>query len=214
MGILAQDTETMAAEPEACDTPRVSPHLDIARVLFTAEEIAARVAALGGQISHDLAAQGVREVTLVAIANGAMVFAADLLRAIRLHTRFDTVRVSTYQNADSPVALPQIRHRWHLDLAGRHLLLLDDILDTGRTLAHVRSELERERPASLRTCVLLDKKERRQVPFTAELTGFAIPDAFVVGYGLDFAERYRNLPFIGILKPECHAAARPAPGGA
>jgi hypoxanthine phosphoribosyltransferase len=182
-------------------------HLDVARVLLTAEEIAARIAILGAQITRDYVEQGARELTLIGIAIGAMVFAADLLRAIRIYTRFDTVRVSTYRDGSSPQARPQLRSRWHLELEGRHLLLLDDILDTGNTLSFVHAELSAQRPASLRTCVLLDKKERRQTPFEAEYTGFEIPDVFVVGYGLDFAERYRNLPFVGVLKPEHQNAA-------
>jgi hypoxanthine phosphoribosyltransferase len=195
-------TTAFAPATPPATTLATTEHLDIARVLFTAEEIAARVAALGAQITQDYAALGAREITLIGVANGAMVFVADLLRTIRLHTRFDTVRVSTYADAASPAASPIIRNRWRLDLAGRHLLLLDDILDTGNTLAHVHGELLAQNPAALRTCVLLDKKARRQTPFAAEYTGFEIPDAFVVGYGLDFAERYRNLPFVGVLKPE------------
>jgi hypoxanthine phosphoribosyltransferase len=181
---------------------------DVGGVILSREQIAARVAALGEALSRDYAALGAREITLVAVANGAVIFAADLLRAIRLRARFDLVRVSSYQDADAPVSRPRILSPWRLDLASRHVLLVDDILDTGHTLAHLHAALLAQRPASLRTCVLLDKKSRRQTPFEAEYTGFDIPDVFVVGYGLDFAERYRNLPFIGVLKPECQNPAR------
>ena len=180
----------------------INGHLDVARVLLTAEEIAIRNSQLGAQITRDYVEQGARELTLIGIANGAMVFAADLLRAIRLYTRFDTIRVSSYRDCTSPVARPKLESRNRLDLEGRHLLLLDDILDTGNTLNYVHAELLAQHPASVRTCVLLDKKERRQTPFEAEYVGFSIPDVFVVGYGLDFAERYRNLPFVGVLKTE------------
>lgn len=180
---------------------------DVETILFSDETIARRVASLGEAITRDYAALGARELTLVGIANGAVVFMADLLRRIRLHTRIDTVRVSSYQDADSPVSRPQIHASNRLALSGRHVLLVDDILDTGNTLAFLKDELQRQAPASLRTCVLLDKKGRRQTPFEAEYAGFEIPDAFVVGYGLDFAERYRNLPFVGILKRECQNAA-------
>ncbi|MDR2845225.1 MAG: hypoxanthine phosphoribosyltransferase [Puniceicoccales bacterium] len=177
-------------------------HPDIAEVLFTTDALAAKVRDLGRAITRDYAALGVRELTLVGVANGAMVFIADLLRCIQLNTRFDTVRVSSYQDGTSPVARPQLRHAGHLPLEGRHVLVVDDILDTGNTLSFLNEVLGKQRPASLRTCVLLDKKTRRQTAFSAEYIGFDIPDVFVVGYGLDFAERYRNLPFIGVLKPE------------
>ncbi|MDR2513186.1 MAG: hypoxanthine phosphoribosyltransferase [Puniceicoccales bacterium] len=182
-------------------------HPDVETVLFPSRIIAQRVASLGGIITNDYTALGAHELTLVGIANGAVVFMADLLRQIRIHTRIDTVRVSSYQDADSPVTHPQMHATNRLALSRRHILLVDDILDTGNTLAFLKAELQKQAPASLRTCVLLDKKGRRQAAFDAEYTGFVIPDVFVVGYGLDFAERYRNLPFVGVLKRECQNAA-------
>ncbi|MDR1497770.1 MAG: hypoxanthine phosphoribosyltransferase [Puniceicoccales bacterium] len=171
-------------------------------VLLSGGQIAGRVNALGAAISRDYAEKGVGEITVIAVANGAVIFAADLLRAIRLRVRFDMTRIASYHDATAPTAQPQFLFPWRLELKSRHVLLVDDILDTGNTLAHLHKSLLDQCPASLRTCVLLDKKSRRQTPFDAEYTGFEIADVFVVGYGLDFAEHYRNLPFVGTLKPE------------
>ncbi|MDR2862805.1 MAG: hypoxanthine phosphoribosyltransferase [Puniceicoccales bacterium] len=181
-------------------------HSDVEEVLFSAADIAMRVAQLGAAITRDYAALDADELTVVGVANGALIFTADLLRRINLRTRFDTVRVSSYLDGTSPSAAPQFRSTVHLNLAGRHVLIVDDILDTGRTLSQLHSALLEHRPASLRTCVLLDKKSRRQTPFEAAYTGFDIPDAFVVGYGMDFAERYRNLPFVGVLRADRQVA--------
>jgi hypoxanthine phosphoribosyltransferase len=114
--------------------------------------------------------------------------------------RLDTIRVSSYRNSTRPVGAPRILDSLQIDVENRHVLLIDDILDTGRTLSLVVAEMQKRKPATLRTCVLLDKKVRREVPIEADFVGFTIPDKFVVGYGLDFAERYRNLASIGVLK--------------
>jgi hypoxanthine phosphoribosyltransferase len=113
----------------------------------------------------------------------------------------DCLRISSYRNDTKSHGKPKLLHSLSLDLTNRHVLLIDDILDTGKTLSVVVDIIKKLKPASVRTCVLLDKKGRREVEFTADLVGFEIPDKFVVGYGLDFAERYRNLPCIGVLKP-------------
>ena len=176
-------------------------HPDVSRTLIGRARLAEQVRLLGQQITRDYAALGVTELTLVAVANGALIFAADLLREISLHTRFDSIRVSSYLDGTAPKTPPKMSDLLRLDLAGRHVLVVDDILDTGNTLSRLCAMLQKQEPASLRTCVLLDKKERRQVAFYPEYAGFDIPDQFVVGYGLDFAERYRNLPFIGVLAP-------------
>lgn len=175
------------------------PHPDLERVLVTEAEIARRLKTLGAEISK---AYGRDEVTVIAIVNGAVFFAADLLRQLKMPVRLDCLRVSSYRNSTRPVTTPRILDALQIDLEGRHVLLIDDILDTGRTLSVVVDELRKRKPGSLRTCVLLDKKVRREVAVEADFVGFTIPDRFVVGYGLDFAERYRNLACIGVLKPD------------
>lgn len=156
---------------------------------------------LGQAITHQFA--HVPELTLVAIINGALPFAADLMRAIKRPIRLDCIRVTSYQDQTRPATRPQILDRIHLDLRDQHVLIIDDILDTGHTLQRVMRELRQLKPASLSLCVLLEKQDRLEVEIKPDFVGFRIPDEFVVGYGLDFAERYRNLPGIGVLKPEC-----------
>lgn len=175
------------------------PHPDLERVLVSEAEIEARLKTLGTEISTSY---GAEEITVVAIVNGAVFFTADLLRRLTTPVRLDCLRVSSYRNSSRAETPPRILDALQIDLEGRHVLLIDDILDTGRTLSVVVEELRKRKPASLRTCVLLDKKVRREVTIEADFVGFTIPDRFVVGYGLDFAERYRNLACIGVLKPE------------
>jgi len=174
------------------------PHPDLERVLITEAAIKQRLKVLGAEISR---VYGSEELTVIAVVNGAVFFTADLLRQVKTPVRLDCIRVSSYRNSTRPEGPPRILDSLQLDIEQRHVLLIDDILDTGRTLSVVVSEIQKRRPASVRTCVLLDKKVRREVPLEADFVGFPIPDQFVVGYGLDFAERYRNLPSIGILKP-------------
>ena len=169
------------------------------RILLTEQQIKTRLQALATEINS--AYQG-REITAIAIINGAVIFIADLIRHLNIPLRLDCIRVSSYRDATSAQQAPEIIDRIRLDIEGADVLLLDDILDTGNTLAEVSKVLRSLRPASLKTCVLLDKKARRSTEFEADFVGFEIPDEFVVGYGLDFAERYRQLPCIGVLKSE------------
>jgi hypoxanthine phosphoribosyltransferase len=171
---------------------------DLEEIIVSEAMIKRRVKTLGAEIT---AAYGEEEITVVAIINGALLFGADLLRAIRCPIRLDCIRVSSYRNETRSVGRPEIVHSLTIDIANRHVLLLDDILDTGKTLSVVVNLIKKLNPASVKTCVLLDKKGRREVEFEADFVGFKIPDRFVVGYGLDFAERYRNLPCVGVLKP-------------
>jgi len=171
---------------------------DLDEIIVSERMIKRRVRTLGAEIT---AAFGEEEVTVIAIINGALLFAADLLREIHRPVRLDCIRVSSYRNETRSAGKPEIVHSVTIDIANRHVLLIDDILDTGRTLSVVVSLIKKLNPASVKTCVLLDKKGRREVAFEADFVGFPIPDQFVVGYGLDFAERYRNLPCIGVLKP-------------
>ncbi len=172
---------------------------DLAKTLITEDQIKTRVKELAAEIS---AHYGQEEVTVISIINGAILFTADLVRNMPGPVRIDCIRVSSYEDASSPVGAPRITSTLSLDLDGRHVLLVDDIFDTGKTITKVVKYVENMHPASLRTCVLLEKKARREVAFSVDWVGFQIPDEFVIGYGLDYAQRYRNLRCIGILKPE------------
>jgi hypoxanthine phosphoribosyltransferase len=167
-------------------------------VLVSEADIKKRLRKLGAEIT---ALYGNEEITVVSVINGAILFTADLLRHIDNPVRLDCIRVSSYRNETKSTGKPQILGNLSLDLANRHVLLIDDILDTGKTLSMIVGMIKKLQPATVRTCVLLDKRGRREVEFEADFVGFQIPDKFVVGYGLDFAERYRNLPCIGVLKP-------------
>jgi hypoxanthine phosphoribosyltransferase len=178
-------------------------HPDLESVMFTEAQIKKRVRELGRELR---AAYGKGEFTIISIINGAVMFTADLMREIDNPVRLDCVRISSYADRTKSVGTPQIVHSLTIDIAKRHVLLIDDILDTGKTITLVSGLVAKLRPASLKTCVLLDKQGRREVPFEADFVGFKIPDRFVVGYGLDFAERYRNLPCIGVLSPRLQNA--------
>ncbi|TSJ78376.1 hypoxanthine phosphoribosyltransferase [Rariglobus hedericola] len=173
-------------------------HADLETVLVSEKDIKKRVKKLGAELAE---AYGDEEITVVSIINGAILFTADLLREIPNPIRLDCIRISSYRNDTRSLGQPKILQSLTLDISNRHVLLIDDILDTGKTFSAVAAMLRKLNPASLRTCVLLDKRGRREVEFEADFVGFQIPDKFVVGYGLDFAERYRNLPCIGVLKP-------------
>lgn len=175
---------------------------DIARIIVSSDAIERRLNELGRAISSHYRGIGAEEITIICITNGSIIFGADLLRKIDIYARLDCVRVSSYQNEDNPVTEPEIIDQVRLDLTGRHVLLVDDILDTGKTLEKLVMILQTLEPLTLQTCILLEKQGRRQSNYEAQYVGFSIPDEFVVGYGLDFAERYRNLPHIGVLRPE------------
>ena len=173
---------------------------DLCDVLIPEVQIRRRVQELARLLTRDYAG---KELLIVPLLTGTVMFLADLLRHLTLPLKLDFMGVSSYREgtvAREPVITKELR----LEARDRHLLLVDDILDTGRTLACVRERLSRLGPRSLRTCVLLDKPARRTQPVQADYVGFVIPDLFVVGYGLDFAERYRNLPFVGVLYPRVY----------
>lgn len=174
-------------------------HPDLESVMFTEAQIKERVRELGEELRG---VYGDGEFTIISIINGAVMFTADLMREIDNPVRLDCIRISSYGNATHSIGTPQIVSSLTIDIAGRHVLLIDDILDTGKTIKLVSGLVSKLKPASMRTCVLLDKIGRREVPFEADFVGFKIPDKFVVGYGLDYAERYRNLPCIGVLNPD------------
>ena len=188
----------MPIEKRNANTTSAAVHADLDSVLVTEADIKNRIKRLGAEIT---ALYGQEEITIVAVINGAILFTADLIRHIDNPIRLDCIRISSYRNDTKSIGKPQVLGNLSLDLANRHVLLIDDILDTGKTLSMLVSMIQKMHPATVRTCVLLDKRGRREVEFEADLVGFQIPDKFVVGYGLDFAERYRNLPCIGVLKP-------------
>ena len=168
---------------------------DIREILLSAELIESKVAQLGEKISRDY--QG-KDLLLVCILKGALVFMADLMRHITIPVCIDTMAVTSY--GASTVSSGVVRIVKDLDAAveGKHVLIVEDIVDSGLTLSYLASYLKNRRPASVRICTLLDKPDRRQAPVVPDYNGFVIPDRFVVGYGLDYRERYRNLPFVGV----------------
>jgi len=174
---------------------------DIAKVLISEEQLQAKVAELGAQISRDYAG---KDLLLVSILKGSVVFMADLCRRIDLPCTVDFMAVSSYGSGTSSTGQVQITKDLSSDIAGKHIIVVEDILDSGNTLSYLLKLLAQRKPASIRLCTLLDKPERRTKPVEVHYSGFTIPDAFVVGYGLDYAEHYRNLPYIGILKPEVY----------
>lgn len=168
---------------------------EIANVLITQDQIAARVAEMTGQIQRDYRN---RELVVVSLLSGTVMFLADLIRHLELPLRLDFMGVSSY-GAGTESGELVFTKELRLDVKGRDVLLVDDILDTGKTMTRVLAKLKALKPRRIRTCVLLDKPARRVEKIRADYVGFEIPDYFVVGYGLDYAERYRNLPFVGIL---------------
>ena len=174
---------------------------DIQEVLFSEEQLKARVAEIARQIEADYAG---KEIMLISVLRGSFIFMADLCRAIQLPCTLDFMSVSSYGKGTTSSGQVQITKDLSEDITGRHVIVVEDILDSGNTLSYLLKILENRHPASIHLCTLLDKPERRVKPVEVHYTGFSIPDAFVVGYGLDYAERYRNLPYIGVLKPEVY----------
>jgi len=175
---------------------------DVAEVLISEEELQAKIAELGKAISADY--QG-KDLLAVCILRGAVVFLSDLIRHITIPHEIDFMAVSSYGGTRTESSgVVRILMDLETNIEGRDVLIVEDIIDTGLTLNYIIDNLKTRRPASLRTCVLLNKQERRQVDVPLDYVGFNIPDKFVVGYGLDYNEKYRNLPFIGVLKPELY----------
>jgi hypoxanthine phosphoribosyltransferase len=171
---------------------------EISTVVISKERLARRVNVLARHIQRDFAG---RDLVIVAVLNGTVMFLADLLRRLSIPLRLDFIGVSTYRAGTESGTLVFTKEL-RLDVRGRDVLLVDDILDTGKTLRAVLEKLQPLRPRQIKTCVLLEKRGRRVENVTADYVGFVIPDLFVVGYGLDYAEKYRNLPFLGLPVPE------------
>jgi hypoxanthine phosphoribosyltransferase len=178
--------------------PRWPAEIDY--VLITEAQLQRRVRALTRQIAADYAG---RDLVIVSLLNGTVMFLADLVRHLSLPLRLDFIGVSSY-GAGTESGELVFTKELRLDVRGRDVLLVDDILDTGRTLKRVTEKLRALKPREIQSCVLLDKPDRRSEAIRADYVGFTIPNEFVVGYGLDFAERFRNLPYVGVLKPEAY----------
>lgn len=174
---------------------------DIQEVLFTEEQLLRRVGELAGEITRDYEGQ---DVMLISVLRGSFIFVADLFRRIPLSCTVDFMSVSSYGGGTSSTGQVQITKDLSSDISGKHIVVVEDILDSGNTLSYLLDILRQRKPASIRLCTLLDKPDRRVKPVSVHYSGFQIPDAFVVGYGLDYDEKYRNLPYIGILKPEVY----------
>ena len=178
---------------------------DIERILFHEQTILSRLDELAREITDTYRG---RELTVIAILNGSLIFAADLLRRLPLPLRLDCLHVASYHGGTESTGTVTF-HQLNLpDVRGRHVLVLDDILDSGRTLHAICTRLRGESPASVRVCVLLRKAKVRAEALEADFTGFEIGDEFVIGYGLDYAEQYRNLPFVGVLKREVFESSK------
>jgi hypoxanthine phosphoribosyltransferase len=169
----------------------------VEKILITEEQIARRVKTLAREIEKDFCG---RDLVVVSLLNGTVMFFADLIRHLNLPLRLDFIGVSSYGSGTESSELVFTKEL-RLDVRGRDVLLIDDILDTGKTMSRVLPKIRALKPRRVKICVLLDKPSRRVEEIRADYAGFKIPDKFVVGYGLDFAERYRNLPFVGVLHP-------------
>ncbi len=174
---------------------------DLKCTLYTKEQIATRVAEMGAEITADY--QG-KTILLVGILRGAITFFADLARHINLDVRMDFMAVSSYGNGTSSGGDVRINQDISQSITGKHVIIVEDIIDSGRTLQRLKAMLETRNPASIKICSFLDKPSRREVGFFGDYIGFTVPNEFIVGYGLDYAEKYRNLPQIGVLKEELY----------
>ena len=189
------------AKPNNSVPPRLRK--EVQRILITDAQIARRIKALAREIERDFRGH---ETVVVSLLNGTVMFLADLIRHLNLPLRLDFIGVSSYglgTESGDLVFTKELR----LDVRGRDVLLVDDILDTGKTMSRVLPKLGALKPRRIKTCVLLDKPSRRVEKICADYIGFEIPDLFVIGYGLDYAERYRNLPFVGVLHPQVYQQA-------
>ncbi len=177
--------------------------VDFARIIYSQQELAQRIKELGAQITRDFADKS-EPIALVSVLRGAYIFMADLSRAIDLPVRIDFMSVSSYGAGTASSGQVEIKKDLSDSVKDVHVIVVEDILDSGNTLRYLLQVLSARSPASLTLCTLFDKPERREHDIKADYVGFTVPNAFLVGYGLDYAESYRNLPYIGILKPEVY----------
>lgn len=183
-------------------------HEDISDILVSEEQIYAKIVQLGEQITQDYRG---KNILLLGILKGAVPFIADLARAIHLPLELDYMAISSYGNSTQSSGVVRILKDLEGPISQKHVLIVEDIIDSGLTLSYMIDVLNQRRPQSLRICTLLDKGRTRQKSIQADYVGFKIPDKFVVGYGLDYAQRYRNLPYIGLLKPSVYENATEEP---
>ncbi|HEX9635006.1 MAG TPA: hypoxanthine phosphoribosyltransferase [Candidatus Limnocylindria bacterium] len=181
-------------------------HDDVEEVLLSGERIQARVAELGAQLATDYAG---RDPVLVSVLKGSIVFLADLVRQMEIPLSIDLMEVSSYGASTESSGQVRILKDLSMAIDGRDVIVVEDIIDTGLTLNYLLRYLHDKGPASIRICCLLDKPARRLADITIDYRGFTIPDRFVIGYGLDYDERYRNLPYIGVLRPSVYGAGPP-----
>ena len=174
---------------------------DIERVLISEEELQAKVKEMGQKISEDFRG---KDPLFVGVLKGCFIFMSDLMRYVDIHCTMDFMAVSSYSGTSSTGAV-KINKDLNQDIEGRHIIIVEDILDSGVTLSYLKKYLEVRKPASISIATLLDKPARRKADVYADYSCFEVPDAFVVGYGLDYNEVYRNLPYIGVLKPEMYS---------
>lgn len=175
---------------------------DVLKILLTKEQINEKVGEMGKQISKDYKG---RNLLLVTVLKGAVVFLADIMREIDIHAEIDFMVVSSYGSGVKSSGVVKIIKDLDTQLEGKDILIIEDILDSGLTLSYIKDLLASRNPASIKIAALLDKPSRRKVDLQADYVGFAVPDEFVIGYGLDYDEKYRNLPYIGVLKPEVYS---------
>lgn len=175
---------------------------DILKVLLSEEEIKARVQELGDRL-YDRFKD--KNPMFVGVLNGCFIFMADLVRAAQLKSEVEFIGLSSYKNATKSSGVVQITRDLQRDISGRNIIIVEDILDSGNTLAFLKNYLITKGAASITIATLLDKPARREKPITADYAGFVVPDEFVVGYGLDYCQQYRNMPYIGVLKPEVYS---------
>ena len=183
---------------------RTDMHEDIAAVLVNEATIAARVQELGAAVSQEYAG---RDLLLVSVLKGSVVFMSDLMRAITIPHEVDFMATSSYGSGTSTTGVVRILKDLSISIEGRNIVVVEDIIDSGHTLHYLLRLLRDRQPASLRVMTLLDKPDRREVDIPVDWIGFSIPNEFVVGYGLDYDEVYRNLPYIGVLRPSVYGAA-------
>ncbi|MGI6161889.1 MAG: hypoxanthine phosphoribosyltransferase [Christensenellales bacterium] len=176
-------------------------HKDVASILLTEEEIIGRIKQLGKQITQDYKG---KDILMVGILRGAVMFYSDLVKNVDLFVEFDFMAVSSYGASTRSSGVVRLVKDLELEIEDKHVIIIEDIVDTGLTLKYLLENLGSRRPLSVKTCCLLDKPSRRKTDIKVDYVGFVVPDAFLIGYGLDYNQKYRNLPYIGILKQELY----------
>ena len=174
------------------------PDSAVAEILIDAESLSARIAELGAEVSADYAG---RDLLLIGVLKGAVFFMADLMRGLSIPCEIDFMAISSYGDSTDSSGVVRILKDLDINIEGRDVLVVEDIIDSGLTLSYLMRNLEAREPASLEICALLTKPDRREIEVPVRYVGFEIPNRFVIGYGLDFGERYRNLPYVGVLDP-------------